>query len=112
MDLVYSKGLTLSTDPVNIFQKSDLTMNNITRMAFVILSLIFISMVKFDKHLRIRISEVQFRKLADVLILEQRSKSALLRGLLVDYLSGNYGYIDQQGQDNGIITTMEHEDEN
>lgn len=81
-------------------------------MVFVILSLIFISMVKLDKHLRIRISEVQFRKLAEVLILEQRSKSALLRGLLVDYLRGNYGYIEQQGQNNGIITPLEHENEN
>ena len=50
--------------------------------------------------------------LADVLILEQRSKSSLLRGLLVDYLRVNYGYIEDQGQNNGIITTIEHEDEN
>lgn len=81
-------------------------------MVFVILSLIFISMVKLDKHLRVRITEAQFRKLADVLILEQRSKSALLRGLLVDYLKGNYGYIEEHGQNKGIITTIGHEDEN
>jgi hypothetical protein len=43
-------------------------------------------MNKKTKHLRLRITEEQFRKLADALIDEERSKSALIREALQNYL--------------------------
>jgi predicted DNA-binding protein len=46
------------------------------------------SMTKKTKHLRIRLSEEQFQKLADVLIIEQKTKSVLVRDAINDYLEG------------------------
>ena len=42
------------------------------------------------KHLRLRITEEQFRKLADALIDEERSKSALIREAINNYLEDKY----------------------
>ncbi len=50
---------------------------------------IFICMTKKTKHLTIRLSEEQFKKLADTLVIEQRTKSSLMRDLLSDYIDGN-----------------------
>jgi|WetSurSiteA1Bulk_404760.scaffolds.fasta_scaffold81684_1 hypothetical protein len=47
---------------------------------------IFMIMGKKVKHIRIRITEAQFRWLADVLITEQRTKSAVIRDALNNYL--------------------------
>ena len=43
-------------------------------------------MNKKTKHLRLRITEEQFRRLADALIDEERSKSELIREALQTYL--------------------------
>lgn len=42
------------------------------------------------KHLCIRITETQFKKLADVLIDEKKSKSKVFRGIIHDYLESHY----------------------
>ena len=47
-------------------------------------------MEKLKKHVCIRLTSDQFRKLADALIDEERSKSELLRNLINDYLEGHY----------------------
>jgi len=47
-------------------------------------------MEKLKKHICIRLTGEQFRKLADTLIDEQRSKSELLRNLIHDYLESHY----------------------
>jgi hypothetical protein len=46
-------------------------------------------MEKLQKHLCIRLTGDQFRKLSDVLIAEEMSKSALVRSLIQDYLEGH-----------------------
>lgn len=46
-------------------------------------------MDKLKKHICIRLTGDQFRKLADALIDEQRSKSELLRNLINDYLKSH-----------------------
>lgn len=43
-------------------------------------------MGRMVKHIRIRITESQFRWLADVLIAEQRTQSAVIRDALNKYL--------------------------
>jgi predicted DNA-binding protein len=47
---------------------------------------IFIDMKKMTKHLRIRMTEEQFKKLAGVLVKEQRSKSTVIRDAVHMYL--------------------------
>lgn len=42
-------------------------------------------MKKMTKHLRIRITEQQFKKLAEALINEHMSKSSLIRQIIEDY---------------------------
>jgi metal-responsive CopG/Arc/MetJ family transcriptional regulator len=51
---------------------------------------IFIDMKKMTKHLRIRITEQQFKNLADLLIEEQRNKSEVIREAINTYLVGNH----------------------
>ena len=51
---------------------------------------LFIDMEKLKKHICIRLTGEQFRKLADVLVDEQMSKSALLRILIRNYLESHY----------------------
>ena len=59
-------------------------------------------MTKKTKHLTIRLSEEQFKKLADTLVIEQRTKSSLMRDILSDYIDGNKGGIDNRDQKNNI----------
>jgi len=60
---------------------------------FVILILtfvvVFIGMGKKERHIRIRLSEAQFQALADYLVQEERTKSAVLREALNTYLLEN-----------------------
>jgi hypothetical protein len=56
---------------------------------------IFIDMKK-PKHLSIRLTVEQFRKLADNLVIEQKSKSLLMREIIEDYLDGNKLGINKQ----------------
>jgi hypothetical protein len=58
---------------------------------------IFINMKK-PKHLSIRLSEEQFKKLADTLVKEQRTKSSLMRDILNDYMDANKRGNDNQNQ--------------
>lgn len=46
-------------------------------------------MEKLKKHLCIRLTGDQFRKLADILVDEQLSKSVLVRNLIRDYLQSH-----------------------
>jgi metal-responsive CopG/Arc/MetJ family transcriptional regulator len=46
-------------------------------------------MKEFTKHIRIRITEQQFKNLADLLVEEQKSKSAIIRDALNKYLVGH-----------------------
>lgn len=48
------------------------------------------------KHLTIRLSEEQAKKLADTLAIEQRTKSSLIRDILSDYIDGNKRGMDKQ----------------
>jgi len=57
-------------------------------------------MTKKTKHLTIRLTEEQFKKLADTLIIEQRTKSSLMRDILSDYIEGNKVGIDKQNRKN------------
>lgn len=57
-------------------------------------------MEKLKKHICIRLTGEQFRKLADVLIDEQQSKSVLLRNLIHDYLEGHYKKTERQNKEN------------
>ena len=50
------------------------------------------------KHLTIRLSEEQNKKLADTLVIEQKTKSSFLRDILSDYIGGNKSEIDKQNQ--------------
>jgi hypothetical protein len=63
---------------------------------------IFIDMSKKTKHLTIRLSEEQFRKLADTLVIEQKSKSLLMREILEDYLDRNKSRIEWKNQKNNV----------
>jgi len=61
------------------------------------------------KHLTIRLSEEQFKKLADTLIIEQRTKSSLMRDILSDYIDGKKSGIDRQNLKNKKIKSQCHE---
>ena len=47
---------------------------------------LFIYMDKLTKHLCIRLTETQFKTLADILVDEHISKSQLVRNVIYDYL--------------------------
>jgi hypothetical protein len=55
-------------------------------------------MERKTKHLRIRITEEQFKKLADNLVIEQRTKSSLMRDILCNYLDMNYKRPEKQNK--------------
>ncbi len=76
----------------------------------MILHLIFIGMDRFDRHLRIRISEEQFRKLAEAAIIEQRTISSIIRDLLCEYLDGRVAITEHQDQDKSVKTTKQYEE--
>lgn len=46
-------------------------------------------MDKLKKHICVRITDSQFRKLAEVLVDEQMGKSELIRSIIDDYLKNN-----------------------
>jgi metal-responsive CopG/Arc/MetJ family transcriptional regulator len=51
---------------------------------------LYISMGKKVKHIRIRITEAQFRCLTRVIIQEQKNKSQIIRNAINAYLIENY----------------------
>lgn len=51
-----------------------------------VIHLIFIDMAKKVKHVIIRITEAQFRWLADILLIENRNRSEVMRDALNRYL--------------------------
>lgn len=51
-------------------------------------------------HLSIRLSVDLFKKMADKMVIEQKSKSLLLREILEDYLDGNMIRNDNLNQNN------------
>lgn len=51
---------------------------------------LFINMDKLKKHICIRLSGEDLRKLSEVLVDEQLKKSMLLRSLIQDYLQSHY----------------------
>ena len=53
-------------------------------------------MAKKTKHLRIRITESQFKKIADALLSEERNKSRLVRKALNCYLNKDISDITKQ----------------
>jgi len=55
-------------------------------------------MSKKTKHLTIRLSEEQFKKMADTLVIEQRTKSSLMREILSDYMDGNKSGMGKQNK--------------
>ncbi len=55
-------------------------------------------MDRFERHLRIRITKVQFRKLTEAAIIEQRTISSLIRDLLCEYLDGRVAITGHQDQ--------------
>lgn len=57
-------------------------------------------MMKKTKHLRIRITEAQFRMLADALITEERNRSVIVRNALDNYLITHHNLVDKQNQQN------------
>lgn len=54
--------------------------------------------MKKPKHLSIRLSMEQFKKLADNLVIERKSKSSLLREILEDYFDGRKSRINNPNQ--------------
>jgi hypothetical protein len=63
---------------------------------------IFIAMKRKTRHLRVRLTEQQFRNLAEVLILEQKNKSSVIREALKKYIEKNHkDIINRKGEKNG-----------
>jgi hypothetical protein len=56
--------------------------------------------MKKTKHLIVRITETQFKRLADALITEQKNKSTIMREALDKYMDGSEGRIEKQNQKN------------
>jgi hypothetical protein len=54
--------------------------------------------MKKTKHIIVRITESQFKKLADVLIIEKKTKSSLMRDLLSTYMDENKIGLDKKNQ--------------
>jgi hypothetical protein len=55
-------------------------------------------MKKLTKHLRIRLTEEQVKKLADTIINEQENKSTVVRIALDNYLDGTDSKINKQNK--------------
>jgi hypothetical protein len=64
---------------------------NQKRKVMCITDMIFIGMKKLTKYLVVRITEQQFKKLAEVLLQAHVRKSALLREIIDDYITKKYG---------------------
>ena len=56
--------------------------------------------MKMTKHLIVRITETQFKRLADALITEQKNKSTIVRAALDNYMDGTDRKINKQYQMN------------
>jgi len=56
--------------------------------------------MKKTKHIIVRITEDQFRKLADVIIEEQKNKSTIVRTALDNYIDGTDTMIYKKNQKN------------
>jgi hypothetical protein len=56
--------------------------------------------MKKPKHLSIRLSVEQFKKLEDNLLIEQKTKSSLMRDILSDYMDGNKSSSEKKNQKN------------
>jgi len=52
------------------------------------------------KHIIVRITESQFKRLADALITEQRNKSTIVRAALDQYMDGTSVITDRQTHKN------------
>jgi len=70
---------------------------------FCIPKVIFIGMKNMTKHLRIRMTEELYKKLADVLGEEQRSKSSVIRDALQLYLGEHNNSNESQKKNKKII---------
>jgi hypothetical protein len=56
--------------------------------------------MKKSKHLIVRITESQFKKLADMLVNENKNKSTILREALDNYMAESKRRIEEQNQIN------------
>lgn len=56
--------------------------------------------MKKTKHLIVRITETQVKRLADALITEQKNKSTIMREALDKYMDDSEGRIDTHNQRN------------
>jgi hypothetical protein len=65
-------------------------------------------MEKLKKHICIRLTGEQFRKLADVLVDEQMSKSVLLRNLIHDFLESHFHKTKGDSGTNNMKITEEN----
>ncbi len=50
---------------------------------------LFMDMRNKTKHLRVRLTEEQFNRLSEALIIKHKNKSSLVRDALNDYIEGN-----------------------
>ena len=62
--------------------------------------------MKKTKHLIVRITETQFKRLADALITEQKNKSTIMREALDKYMDGSDKRLDKQDKKNNIKKTL------
>jgi hypothetical protein len=60
---------------------------------------IFMVMAKKTKHLRVRLTESQARRLVSLIILEQRSKSQVIRDALNRYLVEDHKFNEENDND-------------
>jgi hypothetical protein len=54
--------------------------------------------MKKTKHLIVRITETQVKRLADALITEQKNKSTIMREALDKYMDGSNKRLDKQNK--------------
>jgi len=60
--------------------------------------------MKKTKHLIVRLTEEQFKKITDVSIIEQRTKSSLMRELLCTCIDSSKTGINKKNQNNSCNT--------
>jgi metal-responsive CopG/Arc/MetJ family transcriptional regulator len=61
---------------------------------------LFMNMTNKTKHLRVRLTEEMFNRLAEALIIKQKTKSSLVRDAISDYMDRTNNGIDKQNQEN------------
>lgn len=74
------------TDPTGFWQKKLTVKNSCHQAGFVSQARVFIGMTNKTRHLRIRLSEEQFNRLAEALIIKHKTKSSLVRDAINDYV--------------------------